>query len=52
MSSIINKIKDKATGTSTPSGQHLAAIVSSEDSGLEITHRLPPFQASMSSSSK
>jgi NADPH:quinone reductase-like Zn-dependent oxidoreductase len=42
MSSIVNKIEDKVAGTSTPSGQHLAAISPSKGSTLEVTNRPTP----------
>lgn len=42
MSSIIDKIKETVTGTSPPSGEHLAAILPSKGSALELTHRPTP----------
>ncbi|KAL9118868.1 MAG: hypothetical protein Q9187_004577 [Circinaria calcarea] len=42
MSSIVSKIKDNVAGTSTPSGQHLAAILPSKGSAFEITYRPTP----------
>ncbi|MCJ1363200.1 hypothetical protein MMC16_002307 [Acarospora aff. strigata] len=42
MSSIANKSEDKAAGTSAPSGHHLAAIIRSKGSALEVTHRPTP----------
>ncbi|ERF69492.1 hypothetical protein EPUS_01821 [Endocarpon pusillum Z07020] len=35
MSSIVNEIKQKVVGTSTPQGQHLAALLTSKGSALE-----------------
>ncbi|KAI9729890.1 MAG: hypothetical protein M1818_008330 [Claussenomyces sp. TS43310] len=42
MSTVVDKIKDKVAGTSIPSGQHLAAILPSQGSSLEIVHRPTP----------
>jgi NADPH:quinone reductase-like Zn-dependent oxidoreductase len=42
MSSIVNNIKDKVAGTSAPAGQHLAAILPSKGSALEVTYRPTP----------
>lgn len=42
MSSSVNKIKDKVAGASPPSGQHLAAILPSKGSALEVTYRPTP----------
>lgn len=46
MSSVVNKIKDKVAGSSIPSGQHLAAILPSKGSALEVTQRLTPTPGS------
>lgn len=42
MSSLVDKTKDAVTGTSAPSSQHLAAILPSKGSALELTHRPTP----------
>jgi NADPH:quinone reductase-like Zn-dependent oxidoreductase len=42
MSFIVNNIKDKVAGTSAPAGQHLAAILPSKGSALEVTYRPTP----------
>ncbi|KAL9128813.1 MAG: hypothetical protein Q9217_002594 [Psora testacea] len=42
MASVINNIKGNVVGTPTPSDQHLAAILPSKGSALEVTHRLTP----------
>ena len=42
MSSIVNKIKDEVGDASIPSGQHLAAILRSKGSALEVNHRPTP----------
>jgi hypothetical protein len=40
---------DKVAGTSTPSGRHLAAILTSKGFALEIKHRQPLPQATVNS---
>ena len=42
MSSIVNEIKHKVVGTSNPQGQHLAALLTSKGSAIEVTHRPTP----------
>jgi NADPH:quinone reductase-like Zn-dependent oxidoreductase len=42
MSSIVNKPKEQLADISTPPGQHLAAILSSKGSVLDVTHRPTP----------
>ena len=42
MSSIVNKTKDKATDTSSSSNQHLAAILTSKASAIQVAHRPTP----------
>ncbi len=42
MSSIVNEIKDKVVGTSSPQGQHLAALLTSKGSAIEASHRPTP----------
>jgi NADPH:quinone reductase-like Zn-dependent oxidoreductase len=44
MSSIVNDIKNEVADTSTPSGQHFAAILPSKASPLEVTTRPTPVQ--------
>lgn len=42
MSSVVSKVQDNVGGASNPSGQHLAAILPTKGSALEVTHRPTP----------
>ena len=42
MSSVVDGIKNKVAGSSPPSGQHLAAILHSAGSALDVTYRPTP----------
>ena len=42
MSSLVNSVKEKVIGTTSPSGQHTAAVLQSKGTPFEVTHRPTP----------